>query len=210
MASFNDFVQNLLKSTNPQGGLFTGDVGSFYNTGDAAAYYADPFRKQKEINAAKAATADLSQALQATQPVSSGDGGGGMLGGTGQSETTGIGKGNMTDAINAQALDAVLGGITNLGPGMLGLIAGIVDAAQQTNAANQGVLGAVNTAADPIAALNAVQGWTAQDPGQPGWGMMGNTVSFDGPAYGGNTAADAAAGLSALGIGEGATTGLAD
>ena len=72
MASFNDFVQNLLKSTNPQGGLFTGDVGSFYNTGDAAAYYADPFRKQKEINAAKAATADLSQALQATQPTSEG------------------------------------------------------------------------------------------------------------------------------------------
>ena len=69
----------------------------------------------------------------------------------------GIGTGQMTDAINAQMKETFQSYIA------MGLTPAAAIAAVQSVMANRGVLGAVNEAADPIGALNAIQGWTTAD-----------------------------------------------
>lgn len=84
--------------------------------------------------------------------------------GGGTSGATGIGVGSMSSARDSAAAKAALGGLVKGGGlGILGAInAGgqYMDTVNQTNA---GVLGAVNRSMDPIASLNAIQGWTTPD-----------------------------------------------
>ena len=47
--SYADFAEKLMQTPKPQGNMFT---GTFVDNPDAAAYYADPFRKQNSIDEA--------------------------------------------------------------------------------------------------------------------------------------------------------------
>lgn len=84
---------------------------------------------------------------------------GGNRGGNGTSGTSfgGIGTGNMTDAIQAQMKDTFQSYLA------MGLTPAVAMSLVQSAMATNGVLGAVNEAADPIGALNAIQGWTTPD-----------------------------------------------
>lgn len=90
-----------------------------------------------------------------------GGNGGGFNGGGGDrapgTPYGGIGTGQMTDAINQQMKETFQSYIA------MGLTPAAAIAAVQSVMANRGVLGAVNEAADPIGALNAIQGWTTAD-----------------------------------------------
>lgn len=106
-----------------------------------------------------------------------GDGGrGGSVSGA-----TGIGIGSMSSARDAAAARAGLMGFAKGGLGLLGVGKGIMDARGVIDNTNADVLGAVNSFADPIAALNAIQGWTTVDQGymdsQRGLGALGYGAS---------------------------------
>ena len=66
----------------------------------------------------------------------------------------GIGTGNLTDSINGQAMDT----FRSIAP--FSAVAGGLAALYQKHQAEQEALAAANAAADPIAHLNGVQGWT--------------------------------------------------
>jgi len=104
----------------------------------------------------------------------SGSGGGGVNASPG----TTIGTGNMTDAIDAAAKAQFQKYIA------LGLTPAVAAALVQKISATSGVLGAVNEAADPLGALNAVQGWTDTDPGLDPWSGTYNGVSYGGTSPG--------------------------
>jgi hypothetical protein len=84
---FTTFIQNLLGTPSPTGSMFggtfvdpqTGMVDRTRLTGDAADYYADPFRKQNAIQQASLDAAlkqkEAEQAVQKVQGMFSGDGG---------------------------------------------------------------------------------------------------------------------------------------
>lgn len=122
---------------------------------------------------------------------------GGLLGGnyghdgsTNTNASGGIGIGNYTDAINQTAMDAAQKyGMMNP---MAGLVAGLISKGMSESQA----LAAVNSMADPIAALNALQGWTTVDPsyglyggGNSGGDYGGSNVGRDGSegGYGGDS-----------------------
>lgn len=71
----------------------------------------------------------------------------------------GIGTGNLTDSINGQAMDT----FRSIAP--FSAVAGGLAALYQKHQAQQEALAAANAAADPIAHLNDVQGWTSSGRG---------------------------------------------
>lgn len=80
------------------------------------------------------------------------------------SGATGIGIGSMSDARDAAALSAAGNGMMKAGgPGLLGIANAARAGMGTVNDTNSAVLGAVNSMNDPIAALNAIQGWTNID-----------------------------------------------
>lgn len=92
----------------------------------------------------------------------------GQGGGVGQSGSgSTIGTGQMTDAINAQAKNDLARYMA------LGIAPAAAIALVRASLASSGVLSAVNEAADPLGALNAVQGWTDTDPGYNAWSGSG-------------------------------------
>lgn len=109
----------------------------------------------------------LDQQLQA-QPLSGlidapGSQDGNQQGGT-VSGATGIGVGNMSNARDSAALSAAgMGMMKAGGPGLLGLVNAARAGMNTVNQTNGDVLGAVNSTSDPIASLNAIQGWTTID-----------------------------------------------
>lgn len=106
-----------------------------------------------------------SQALPNGGSYKAGTSQAGQGGGVGQpgSGST-IGTGQMTDAINAQAKNDLTRYLA------LGIAPAAAIALVRASLATSGVLNAVNEAADPLGALNAVQGWTDTDPGYNAWG----------------------------------------
>jgi len=80
---FTTFIQNLLGTPSPTGSMFggtfvdpqTGMVDRARLTGDAADYYANPFRKQDAILDAALKQKEAEQAVQKVQGMFSGDGG---------------------------------------------------------------------------------------------------------------------------------------
>ena len=115
----------------------------------------------------------------------------GVVGGDGQqgaggktSGATGIGVGNMSNARDSAALSAAgMGMMKAGGPGLLGLVNGARAGLNTVSDTNRDVLGAVNSFSDPIAALNAIQGWTDID--QAYMDAMRNGMFGGGPDYGG-------------------------
>ncbi len=71
----------------------------------------------------------------------------------------GIGTGNLTDSINGQAMQT----FKDIAP--FSAVAGGLAALYQKHQAQQEALAAANAAADPIAHLNDVQGWTSSGRG---------------------------------------------
>ena len=125
----------------------------------------------------------------------------GVVGGDGQqgaggktSGATGIGVGNMSNARDSAALSAAgMGMMKAGGPGLLGLVNGARAGLNTVSDTNRDVLGAVNSFSDPIAALNAIQGWTNID--QAYMDAMRN-----GLLGGGNDGSGAGPGLGADGV----------
>jgi len=80
---FTTFIQNLLGTPSPTGSMFggtfvdpqTGMVDRARLTGDAADYYANPFRKQDAILDAALKQKEAEQAVQKVKGMFSGDGG---------------------------------------------------------------------------------------------------------------------------------------
>ena len=100
------------------------------------------------------------------------------------SGATGIGVGNMSNARDSAALSAAgMGMMKAGGPGLLGLVNGARAGLNTVSDTNRDVLGAVNSMTDPIAALNAIQGWTDID--QAYMDAMRNGMFGGGPDYGG-------------------------
>ena len=100
------------------------------------------------------------------------------------SGATGIGVGNMSNARDSAALSAAgMGMMKAGGPGLLGLVNGARAGLNTVSDTNRDVLGAVNSFSDPIAALNAIQGWTDID--QAYMDAMRNGMFGGGPDYGG-------------------------
>ena len=135
--------------------------------------------------------------VAAAVPAAGGASGGGLLGGnyghdggTSANASGGIGIGNYTDAINQRAMDqAQKYGMMNP---MAGIVAGLISKGMSESQA----LAAVNSMSDPIAALNALQGWTTVDPsyglyggGNSGGDYGGSNVGRDGSegGYGGDS-----------------------
>ncbi len=81
----------------------------------------------------------------------------------GTSGKTGIGIGSMSNARDMAAMQAAGMGFAKGGLGIVGAGKGLLDAANVVNTTNSDVLGHVNSMPDPIAALNAMQGWTTID-----------------------------------------------
>jgi hypothetical protein len=102
----------------------------------------------------------------------------GSGGGVNTSPGMTIGTGNMTDAIDAAAKAQFNKYIA------LGLTPAVAAALVQKAMGTTGVLGAVNEAADPLGALNAVQGWTDTDPSYNPWSGGGGGTHSDGSAKG--------------------------
>ena len=128
-------------------------------------------------------TSPATQAAAQTAVLGGYQAGGGQYGNGGNvSQSVGgstIGTGQMTDAISEQAK-------TDLARYMaLGIAPAAAIALVRASLASSGVLNAVNEAADPLGALNAVQGWTDTDPGYNAWNGAGYGGSTSGWANGG-------------------------
>ena len=141
----------------------------------------------------------LDQSLQA-QPLTGllETGGGGDANGETQgttSGTTGIGLGTMSDARNSAAMQAGLMGLAKGGFGLLGVGKGLLDANNVMDTTNASVLGHANSLSDPIAALNAMQGWTDIDQGYM------NSVLSGAPLGIGDLGGDGGFGIGGLGLG---------
>lgn len=176
----------------------------------------DPEFLKKVAQMSKQPQGLLDQALTAQPLTGLIDGGGqwepgndehGSVGGT--SGTTGIGIGNMSNARDAAALAAGAKSFM-AAPGLLGLIGAGKNAMDVVNQTNNDVLGAVNSNADPIAALNAVQGWTTIDQAymekmrQQAGGLLGLGPDYDSFANDfGGPSAGAASGIGAGGVNNG-------
>lgn len=221
MDDFATYVRNLLSNTNPQGDMLTGD---------AAAYRADPFRMQNSLDAALAKKTAEEEALKLLQsqgllqPQSSG----GSVE-MGPASTPGhtpsqqmVSQANMLSNLGAQIskVSPIMGGLLSAA-GYLGMNSAMNAAGQEQDSfsaaldavangpAGMGVATGANgmsyTYSSPatIAAADAAMfGGTTVNPD--------GSMSFSGPAYGGLSAADAAAGLSGLGMGEGSTGSIGD
>ena len=120
--------------------------------------------------------------MQQDKSYGSGGSGNGQSGSSGTvSGETGIGVGSMSNARDKAAGMAGLGAFAK-SPGLLGGVMGVLAANNVIGQTNQSVLGHVNSTHDPIAALNAIQGWTNVDQGylSDGFGAGGGFGSFGG------------------------------
>ena len=105
----------------------------------------------------------LDKLMQQDKGYGSGGSGNGQSGPGGTvSGETGIGVGSMSNARDKAAGMAGLGAFAK-SPGLLGGVMGVLAANNVIGQTNQSVLGHVNSMSDPIASLNAIQGWTTPD-----------------------------------------------
>ena len=105
----------------------------------------------------------LDKLMQQDKGYGSGGSGNGQSGPGGTvSGETGIGVGSMSNARDKAAGMAGLGAFAK-SPGLLGGVMGVLAANNVVGQTNQSVLGHVNSMSDPIASLNAIQGWTNPD-----------------------------------------------
>jgi len=139
-------------------------------------------------------------------PGSNGWGGDGQHGNGGKtSGATGIGTGSMSDARDSAALAAAGRGLmTGGGPGLLGMVNAARAGMNTVNDTNRDVLGAVNSFSDPIASLNAIQGWTTIDQAYMD-AMRGSGLGYSdiapGQAYG-ESAGSSFGGAGSFGAGD--------
>lgn len=178
-----------------------GGYGGAVRPGGLMAGGAGPFSVQ---NATQGVSGGLmadynAQAMRpSTQGAQGQQGGGGMAGGgspigTGSSQGSGevsagtpyggIGTGAYTDQINANAKAAFQ---KNL---MLGMAPAVAMAAYTKMTQTGAALDSVNSYADPIAGLNALQGWTGVDPTYDYYGFdsgNGDGGGFGSSSQGGN------------------------
>jgi hypothetical protein len=136
-------------------------------------------------------------------PGSSGWGADGQQNGGGMtSGSTGIGTGSMSDARDSAALAAAGSGLMKGGgPGLLGIVNAARAGMKTVNDTNGDVLGAVNSTTDPIAALNAIQGWTTIDQAYMDAMRRGYVDVAPGQGYG-ESAGPSFGGAGAFGAGD--------
>jgi hypothetical protein len=144
--SFNDYVQQLISQqpANVKDGLF-------YNPGRDA------------LEASKKAASVLQPGFSAATTPSEGGDGGAQVGGSGQSGSTGIGIGALTDANQAAAMQAAMSmGKTGMQYG--GLLGGLVGAGygygSTLGGLNADALASFNASPDPLGAMIEAQGWS--------------------------------------------------
>ena len=117
----------------------------------------------------------LDKLMQQSNDYGGGSGNGQSGSGGTVSGETGIGVGSMSNARDKAAGMAGLGAFAK-SPGLLGGVMGVMAANNVIGQTNQSVLGHVNNMADPIAALNAIQGWTDVDQGYLSDGPFGSGI----------------------------------
>ena len=162
---------NIYQTGNPQSGAWRYPYSGRPTSVDALykPMGIDPEFLKKVAGSREEPKGLLDQSLQA-QPLTGllETGGGGDANGETQgttSGTTGIGLGTMSDARDSAAMQAGLMGLAKGGFGLLGVGKGLLDANNVIDQTNSTVLGHANSLSDPIAALNAMQGWTDIDQG---------------------------------------------
>jgi len=154
--------------------------------------FTNGFVAQKAAERKAAEDALIKKTTQTGGLLSNGGGGGGGGGGgdggrpDGSVASGGIGVGDYTDTINDNAWQAAQDALLLGGP-IAAVVAGLVSKGMST----QQALDAVNSLADPIASLNALQGWTDTDPsydysGYGGGSSGGGGGSSGGGGYSGN------------------------
>jgi hypothetical protein len=171
-----------------QGLMSAGIAGNPFTGGQRTTMgQANPFQYQNLSNAQlpdySSASPQMVQPAAAEAPqtgglLNMGGNGSGSSGGVNTNPGTTIGTGNMTDAIDAAAKAQFNKYIA------LGITPAVAAAMVQKAMGTTGVLGAVNEAADPLGALNAVQGWTDTDPSYNPWSGGGGGTHSDGSAKG--------------------------
>ena len=171
------------------GGLMAGGQGAFQAPtgglfGQVDWQASNPFTNG---HTAQATTARQNTMAGLLGSGASGVGGGGGSGdgfGGASNPAGGIGIGNYTDAINDKALGMVKDYAALSIPGAL--IAGLVSKGMSESQA----LSMVNNMSDPVAALNALQGWTDVDPSYNFYGGGGGSLGGSGGFGSGNEGGD--------------------
>jgi hypothetical protein len=166
--NFDDYIQQLLGNTNPQGNMFTGLSSMPSANNIPSVNNNNPFSVQNAIDARNAAAAseaanqrssaldemgmENARGMFEAQVLNSGGGGG--EGGGGESSGQGpLGVGKATDAIRAEAFKSFLTGYLTGG-----LPGAIKSGLQKLASGSADFLGQVNSAVDPIEAWSVLQG----------------------------------------------------
>lgn len=164
--SFNDYVQQLISQqpANVKDGLF-------YNPGRDA------------LEASKKAASVLQPGFSAAAPSEGGGDGGAQVGGLGQSGSTGIGIGALTDANQAAAMNAAMS-MGNTGMQYGGLLGGLVGAGygygSTLGGLNADALASFNASVDPLGAMIAAQGWSPSEEAVNAVAAYGDTTDAEG------------------------------
>jgi hypothetical protein len=164
--NFDDYIQQLLGNTNPQGNMFTGLSSMPSANNIPSVNNNNPFSVQNAIDARNAAAAseaanqrssaldemgmENARGMFEAQVLNSGggEGGGGESSGQGP-----LGVGKATDAIRAEAFKSFLTGYLTGG-----LPGAIKSGLQKLASGSADFLGQVNSAVDPIEAWSVLQG----------------------------------------------------
>ena len=164
--NFDDYIQQLLGNTNPQGNMFTGLSSMPPSNNTLQTNTGNPFNIQNAIDARNAAEAqnaanqragaldamgmENARGMFESQVLNSGGGEGGGGGNSGQGP---LGVGKATDAINEEAFQAfVMGYLTG---GLPGAVKGGLQSLAKGTA---GFLSNVNSTDDPLGAWAIAQG----------------------------------------------------
>jgi len=172
--SFTDFVQNLFPSMGQtRQPMLTGtfaDPSSYRSSPEAAAYYADPFRKQNAIQQASLdAALKKKQADEAAQRLSgmlSGGGDGGMDMGLTQSQIDFLNDEAMTPGARDARMSNINNILTTAVPALFGLPSPSIIGGM-FNLGRQGVANMFNLSQQPAPVVNMSSpstGSTAPDP----------------------------------------------
>lgn len=225
--TFTDFVQNLFPSLGQvQQPMLTStftDPSAYRMSPEAAAYYADPFRKQNAIQQASLdAALKKKQADEAAQRLSgmlSGGGDGGMDMGLTQSQIDFLNDEAMTPGARDARMSNINNILTTAVPALFGLPSPSIIGGM-FNLGRQGVANMFNLSQQPAPVVNMSSpstGSTAPDPfsdtaqlgGGYGYGFdpeVGAPASSGGGGGGGASASDAGAGMSSTSTDAGAVT----
>jgi hypothetical protein len=166
--NFDDYIQQLLGNTNPQGNMFTGLSSMPSANNIPSVNNNNPFSVQNAIDARNAAAVseaanqrssaldemgmENARGMFEAQVLNSGGGG---EGGGGESSGQGpLGVGKATDAIRAEAFKSFLTGYLTGG-----LPGAIKSGLQKLASGSADFLGQVNSAVDPIEAWSVLQGY---------------------------------------------------